>query len=110
VGGREVGLRDSLLLTLKELRTTFFLGAILAIASFSAALWWGDDLWLGLVVSFSILISLTLSATVTSLLVLWLSRLRTRPLLYFQTRLIGFVVTFFCLLVYLGLANLIPPA
>lgn len=110
VGGREVGLRDSLLLTLKELRTTFFLGAILATASFFAALRWGDGLWFGLVVSFSILVSLALTAAVTSLLVIWLSRLRTRPLLYFQTRLIGFAVTFLCLLVYLGLASLIPPS
>jgi magnesium transporter len=110
VGGREVGLRAAVLLTLKELRTTFFLGAILATASFCVAMWWADDLGLGLVVSLSILISLILSATVTSLLVLWLSRVRNRPLLYFQTRLIGFVVTFFCLLVYLGLADLIPPS
>ncbi len=110
VGGKEIGLREAILLTLKELRTTFFLGAILAFASFLAALWWGDTLSLGLLVSLSILVSFALSATATSLLVLWLSRVRTRPMLYFQTRLIGFVVTFLCLLIYLGLADLLPPS
>lgn len=110
IGGKEIGLRQAALLTLKELRTTFLLGAILAFASFFAAIWWGDTISLGLLVSLSILASFALSAATTSLLVLWLSRVRTRPMLYFQTRLIGFVVTFLCLLVYLGLADLIPPS
>jgi Mg2+ transporter MgtE len=101
-GGKELKLMDYFLLTLKELRMVGLLGLALALGSIPVAIWWQGSFSFALAVSLSLLLTLPISAALSSMTLLGFQSVRPERGAYFQANTVGAYLNVVSLLVYIG--------
>ncbi len=105
LGGKDLGIKDYIVLGFSELKTVCVIASLLAVCSIPFALWWQESLKFALAVFISILATIMLSTSLSSIMVMAQLRLRTDGIFY-RTRLISLAIVVVTLLVYLGIASI----